>query len=118
VVAATHGRSAWRRIILGTDPAAVENIDADGSPLRLNLSVANPVTAQGATVQFFLPQAGPARVEVYDVGGDRVATVLDATLSQGPHVVSLDGRTLTPGVFFCRLESGGRKVVRKITVVR
>ncbi len=114
VVAATHGRSAWRRIILGTDPAAVENA---GAPLPLDLSIANPVVER-ATLQFFLPQAGPARIEVYDVRGERVATVLDATVSQGRHEIELDGRTLAPGVFFCRLDSGDRTVVRKITVVR
>lgn len=115
VVAATHGRSVWRRVGLGTDPASAGGT-LPTAPLRLDMSTPNPVSSQ-ATLRFFLSQAGPARMEVYDVRGERVSTALDATLSGGFHELAVDGRTLAPGVFFCRLESGGRTAVRKITVV-
>jgi YVTN family beta-propeller protein len=64
------------------------------------------------------------RVEVFDVTGRRVRTLLERRLTQGAHIVGWDttdegGRPVAPGTYFARLLLDGRKAeVRKMTVVR
>jgi len=83
----------------------------------------NPVTTLGYTV------AAPAHVtlRVYDVNGRVVRTLIDAEHEPGAHAVQWDGRTdqNTPaasGVYFVRMESGGRKAshkeVRKLVLLK
>jgi murein DD-endopeptidase MepM/ murein hydrolase activator NlpD len=82
----------------------------------------NPVR-RATDIVFRLPAAGRARLAIYDVGGRRVRTVLDAVRPSGPGAVTWDGRdedgsTVPAGVYFYRLESGATARTQKMTVVR
>jgi len=59
-------------------------------------------------IRFELPVAGRARLGVYDIGGRRVAGLLDETLAAGPREATWDGRDQTgrpvpAGVYLARL---------------
>lgn len=64
------------------------------------------------------------RLEVFDVAGRRVAIPLDAPMTRGTHVVGwdtrgTDGRAVSPGVYFARLNIDGAPAgAKKMTVVR
>jgi hypothetical protein len=84
----------------------------------------NPVSqAGGTTFTFRLPEAAPVRLDVYDVMGRRVATVVDRSMAAGDHAVRWNGRSevgqpLASGVYFYRLEAGSHVETRRLTVVR
>ncbi len=69
-----------------------------------------------AWMTFTLPSAAPARIEVMDVAGRRVASQELTGLGAGRHVVRLDELPADAGVYFVRVwqsgESVGSKVVR------
>jgi hypothetical protein len=70
-----------------------------------------------------LPENGPVRVEVYDVGGRRVATLLDGHRDAGRHHVAWHGRTDagTPaagGVYFLRISAGSALGTRRMILTR
>jgi hypothetical protein len=70
-------------------------------------------------IDFTLPAAAPARLEVFGPDGGRVRTLATGTLEPGPHEVVWDGRDearhlVGAGVYFVRLESGGRAAVRRL----
>jgi hypothetical protein len=76
-----------------------------------------------ARFEFSLPAAGPVRLALYDVTGGQVHVVLDGPADAGPQVVGWDGRNaggsrLAAGVYFARLEFGGRALTRRMIVVR
>jgi hypothetical protein len=48
----------------------------------------NPATV----IEFVVAEAGPVRLEVYDLRGTRVRTLVAADLPAGPHRTSWDGR--------------------------
>lgn len=80
---------------------------------------ANP----GTTVSFSLPEAGPARVRVYDSVGRMITTLADGARAAGAHAVSWDGtdtagRPVAAGVYYVRLETGGATTDRKLVVTR
>jgi ligand-binding sensor domain-containing protein len=77
----------------------------------------NPFGAR-TEITFRLHQAGHARLSIYDVTGRTVRTLVDATLGAGEHVVALDASDLRSGIFFYRLESGGRQETHRMVHLR
>jgi len=70
-----------------------------------------------ARICYYIPAAGRVRVSVYDVLGEQVATLVDAVRPAGEYQCQLDAQALAGGVYFCRLETGGRIDVRKLVLL-
>ena len=76
----------------------------------------NPAVA-GLQVAFTLPDAGPVRLELFDVGG-RLMLKRSEVLGAGSHVTNLGGADLVAGVYLVRLTHGGRSLTSRTTVMR
>jgi hypothetical protein len=79
----------------------------------------NPVTL----IRYIIAQAGPAQVDVYDVTGRRVRTLVNEWQGAGMQSVywrGLDagGIPVASGVYFVRLESHGESRSRKIILLK
>ena len=104
------------------DPLELEPITkVEIGPTRLDLA-AGPIRS-ATDVALSLALGGHVRIDVLDVRGRRVATVLDRDLPAGRHVVrwdAVDGRRapLPSGVYFLRLEAPGARDSHKIVLVR
>jgi hypothetical protein len=78
----------------------------------------NPVRAE-ATVRFALPSSGPASLEVFDLQGRRIQTILrDQSLIAGAHEVTVHTDGWPMGLYVCRLQTRGGVASRKLLVVR
>ena len=62
----------------------------------------NPVTDIG----FSLPEARHVRLEVYNITGQKVASLIDARLDAGNHSVTWDGSEAASGIYLYRLMAG------------
>lgn len=79
----------------------------------------NPST----TIRLALPESGSARLEVFDLAGRRVRTLLNGHLDAGPHAVVWDGRddrgqAAGAGIYLARLEAGGLWRTTRMTLVK
>jgi hypothetical protein len=79
----------------------------------------NPVT----TISFSLPKAAPARLVIYDAAGARVRVLVDGIVTGGTREYLWDGKNTagTPvgsGVYFYRLEAGGKTITRKMVLLK
>lgn len=79
----------------------------------------NPST----TIEFSVPKNGPASIAVYDIQGRKVATVLKDTMAAGVYRVrwngkSDDGRALSSGVYFARLEAADSRDVARLMMLK
>ncbi len=80
----------------------------------------NPSTV----IEYSLPQAGPVRMDVYDVVGRRIRTLVDSFQQPGIHQVEWNGtdnlgREVASGAYFYTLRLGGRELAsRKATVLK
>lgn len=75
----------------------------------------NPVF-EAATISFRLEESCSVRLEVFDISGHLVETVLDENMSQGEHSVQIDG--LSTGVYFCRMWSEDASTSQRFAVIR
>lgn len=79
----------------------------------------NPST----TIRLAMPESGSARLEVFDLAGRRVRTLLTGHLDAGPHAVVWDGRddhglAAGAGIYLARLEAGGLWRTTRMTLVK
>lgn len=74
----------------------------------------NPTTS----IEFAVPQSGQATLEVYNMMGQKVATLVNDTISAGQHVATFDASNLSSGTYMYRLQAGNQVEVRKLTLVK
>ncbi|HPF35430.1 MAG TPA: FlgD immunoglobulin-like domain containing protein [Candidatus Krumholzibacteria bacterium] len=108
---------------------------AGASPLGCSDAVEDdiaPVFATGAhpnpfnpevVLSFTAPRDVRAVVEIYDVRGAKVRTLLDARVDAGPHTATWDGRddggaARASGVYFARVRVGEETKVEKLALIR
>lgn len=92
------------------------SIDVPFAP-AFALAGAHPNPAVGElSLAFSLLDAAPARLEVFDLAGRRVAGRDVGALGAGRHLLSVG--QLVPGAYLVRLSSGSRSVTSRVAVVR
>jgi len=74
----------------------------------------NPVT----TIRYSVPSEAHVNLMVYDVLGQRVATLVSETVHAGSHEVHFDATRLSSGTYIYRLEAGGRSLTQSMMLVK
>ena len=74
----------------------------------------NPST----TICFSLPQDGRVTLKVYDILGRVVADLLHETLAAGEHQTVFDASRLSSGVYFYKLDFGGKSISKKFVLAK
>jgi len=77
----------------------------------------NPVSSTAA-VEIALAEAGDTELTLYDLAGRRVETIHTGSLSAGRHSFSVDGSSLTDGVYLIRLTSGDVVSTQRMVIAR
>lgn len=83
----------------------------------LHANYPNPASGM-TTFEYGLTTTAHVRLEVFDLMGRRVATVVDAVQAPDTYRVWFDASTLAPGTYFYRLSAGDRAATQRMTVVR
>jgi len=112
-VAQAFGQTqAIRMIILAT----ATGVDDDGQvpyESRLVSSYPNP-SASTITLEFELDQPAFAQLEVFNVQGQRITTLVQSTMSSGVHRLQWDTENVVPGVYYYRMQVNDRVDVGKM----
>ncbi|MEO1630473.1 MAG: right-handed parallel beta-helix repeat-containing protein [Bacteroidota bacterium] len=86
-------------------------------PVQLLGNYPNPVFGQ-TRIRFSLNAPQDVRVEVFDLTGRRVATVVDGTHEAGVQDAAFDTAGLASGIYLYRFTSGSFTTTRRLTIVR
>jgi hypothetical protein len=120
--------------LVGNDPGSphvvevtargVPNVGVDAAPPRgyaLWQPTPNPFASR-TMIRYALPARVRVRLAVYNVKGERVATLVDREQDAGEYSVpfgALSGRgPLAAGIYFCRLEAGAFTAARRMVLMR
>jgi hypothetical protein len=95
-----------------------------GAQTRFALRQNAPNPFGGATrIQWVVPDEGPVRLRVFDVAGRLVRTLVNGRVAAGEGDVVWDGRDgdgrrLSSGVYFYRLETADRSLTKKSLLLK
>jgi len=93
------------------------------SAFALSQPSPNPVARRnGTTITFSLPTSGNVEMEVFDVSGRSVKTLVNGTLAAGQHTIQWNGvansgSRLPSGVYMTRLKAGSNVAQTKLILV-
>lgn len=89
-------------------------------PSRFNLYQNYPNPFNPSTLlRYDVPEMGMVRLEVYDMLGRKVSTLVDNSRHQaGTFTVSFDASDLSSGIYFARFVSSDMVLTRKMTLIK
>ena len=121
-VIVSHGGENYRISEVDTAIEEEEGTSVIPQALRLEQNYPNPFNS-GTTIRFSLPTNGDVELTLYDLAGQKVATLVEGTLKEGAHSVSWDGRDdlgrqRASGLYVYRLRLGNRGEARKLLLLR
>lgn len=74
----------------------------------------NPTTS----IEFALPESGQVQIDVYNMIGRHVMTVVNGSFRAGNHVVYIDASLLSSGLYVYRMKTGNVVLAKKMTLVK
>ena len=83
----------------------------------LNQNYPNPFNPS-TKISFVLGESGLTKLSIYNVLGQKVATLFEKELSVGYHEYKFDASSLSSGIYFYRLESGKYSAVHKMMLLK
>ncbi|HSD64022.1 MAG TPA: T9SS type A sorting domain-containing protein [Ignavibacteriaceae bacterium] len=74
----------------------------------------NPTTS----IEYSIPREGFVSLTVYNVLGQKVATLVDKEMKPGNHHVTFDASGFASGIYFYRLKSSNNILVKKMVILK
>ena len=102
-----------------------KELASDGSQIPKSFALfsnyPNPFNPE-TSIKYALPQSGHVRIEIYNVLGQRIATLIDTEMAQGYHVAKWDGRNslgqrVGAGIYLVRMQSGSFVKTQKMMLL-
>lgn len=111
--------SDTRKVNLERGTLTSNEDDEISTPNRFSLDQNYPNPFNPTTeINFSLDQAAPTLLVVYNMLGQKVATLLNERLSAGEHKVNFDAGNLSSGIYIYRLQSANQKLTKRMTLVK
>lgn len=107
-------------VIIESTVATEVEINGSGEVVRtfsLFQNYPNPFNPS-TKIEFALTQSADVRLEVYDIAGRRISTLVNSRLTAGKHTVAFDGANLPSGTYIYVLESGSSRLSKKMMLVK
>jgi hypothetical protein len=74
----------------------------------------NPVTH----IRYGLPKTSDVKIEIYNIIGQKIKTLLDKPMEAGYHQVEFNSQNLSSGIYFYRIEAGEFQDVKKMILIK
>ncbi len=87
------------------------------SEFTLSQNFPNPFNPSTA-IKFSIPAAGDVQLTVFNMLGQKVATLVNGRLAAGSHNVTFDASSLSSGMYLYQLTSGGQTMTRKLMLIK
>jgi flagellar hook assembly protein FlgD len=105
-----------------SDPLGIDEPGVPTPCFTLQGNYPNPFNPE-TTIRFSLPGSAAAKLEIFNIKGQKVRTLLDSVMAAGQHSLVWNGlddakNPVGNGVYFYRLSSGGKSKTRKMIMLK
>jgi parallel beta-helix repeat protein len=114
----------WRREFILRSHGYYESLEVAAAPngFRLYQNHPNPFNS-GTTIEYTLLGHGKVRIDIYNILGQFVKTLIDADQVAGTHTVVWEGRDaagrpVASGFYLCKMAAGGAVDTRKMLLIK
>ncbi len=87
------------------------------SNFSLEQNYPNPFNPE-TNISFSIPASGKVTLEVWDIMGRKVKTLIDSNLTMGEHSINFNATNLSSGMYLYRLQYENQVSIRKMTVIK
>ena len=113
---------AWVTILHTTTGGSIsieEDDNSVGLPLKLSLvqnypNPFNPIS----TISYALPEASKVKLEIYNVNGRIITTLIDGNRSAGIHTATFEAVNLASGIYIYKLRAGEFIATGKVMLMK
>ncbi len=118
----TPVRSDWREDLIFRVRDLDTRVDAgnDETPVTsyaLYPAAPNPFNFS-TRIEYDVPRAGLVSIQLYNVKGQLVATLVDAEHSAGRHHASINGDNWSSGLYLCRMRANGFSATHRLLLLK
>ena len=105
---------------------SVEMATSEGNPIevaqlpltfRLGQNHPNPFNPT-TDISFDIPEPSLVRIDVFNISGQRLVTLVDAEMEAGQHTIVWDARDYASGMYLYRLTAGNHVSTRKMILLK
>ena len=107
----------WLVKVAGEQTGIVEEDENVPSKFITVTNYPNPFNAQ-TNISFNMGSAGEVRLDVYNVLGERVATLVDGHVRAGKHTITWDASKYPSGIYFYKLTAPEKVFTKKMTLLK
>ena len=115
-----HGWSHyWKHCIYSGINAVVlsDRTQRSVSAFQLYQNFPNPFNSS-TTIPVFLSQPGNVKIEIFNILGQKIKTLLNASLTEGMHEIPFEATGLPSALYFYRMQISSNTVVKKMVLLR
>jgi hypothetical protein len=105
------------RYTVGPVPVAAKKIAASPTAFKLDQNFPNPFNPT-TTISFHLVKAGNVKIDIYNVKGQKVDTILNTMMSVGSHRAIWNASKFSAGVYFYTITAGDISRTEKMTLLK
>lgn len=104
------------------DNLSVEDYAVLPSILKSLKNYPNPFNPH-TVIEFELPEKSEIKAEIYNINGQKIRTLFTGIKNKGTVKLSWDGKNsdsekVSAGIYFCRIETGGKEYSKKMIMIK
>ncbi len=96
---------------------AVPEVSHQPTAYNLLSAYPNPFNST-TTIEYALPYASEVSLNLYNLAGQRIETLVNGRMQAGIHLTMLDAGYMASGLYFLKLEGSGQSFTQKVMLVK
>ncbi len=113
-----HDTTLVRRAYFGGLPVSNE-LQNENRPtsFQLHQNYPNPFNPR-SNITFDLPESGMVKIDVYNILGKRVSTLVDQVYSEGSHTIQFNAESFPSGIYSYIMQFNNQVQIRRMTLIK
>lgn len=112
-----YARGLLTSAIANFTPTGIENEGTIPETYSLSQNYPNPFNPS-TTIKFAIPENSNVKLEIYDLIGRKVTTLINSELNPGTYSVQWEASNYTSGIYFYRIETNNFTTVKKMLLLK